>query len=67
MPKLNVQEEMEKFGERLRNGYYATERSKNTEVNYAEKKEGRDTEAVKAFTKTEALFRRLSDPQILVQ
>ena len=37
MPKLNVQEEMEKFGERLRNGYYATERSKNTEVNYAEK------------------------------
>ncbi len=54
MSRLNVQEERKKFGERLRNGYYATERSKNKEVNYAKEKEGRDTEAVKAFTKTKA-------------
>lgn len=54
MPRLNVQDERRKFGERLRNGCYVTDRSKNKEVDYAKEKEGRDTEAVKAFTKTEA-------------
>ncbi|MBO5336766.1 MAG: hypothetical protein J6A94_06495 [Lachnospiraceae bacterium] len=53
MPRVNVQEETKIFGEKLRSGYFAQERSKNTEVNYAQEKELRDTEAVKAYTQTE--------------
>lgn len=53
MPRVNVQEETRLFGEKLRRDYFATERSKNSEVDYALEKENRDTEAVKAFTQTE--------------
>lgn len=54
MPHVDILEETKMFGEKLRTGYFATERSKNTEVDYALEKEQRDTEAVKAFTQTEA-------------
>lgn len=54
MPRVNVQEETRIFGEKLRGGYFAQERSQNTEVDYAQEKEQRDTEAVKAFTQTES-------------
>lgn len=53
MPRVNVQEETRLFGEKLRKGYFATERSKNNEVDYAKEKEQRDTKAVKDFTQTE--------------
>lgn len=52
MPRVNVQEETRLFGEKLRKGYFSTERSKNSEVNYAQEKEERDTEAVKRFLET---------------
>lgn len=52
MPRVDVQEETRLFGEKLRNGYFSTERSKNSEVNYAKEKEERDTAAVKRFLKT---------------
>lgn len=54
MPRVNVQEETKLFGEKLRSGYFSTDRSKNNEVDYAEQKEQRDTLAVKEFTKTES-------------
>lgn len=53
MPRVNVQEETKRFSERLEGNFFATERSRNTEVNYAEKKEPRDTQAVKQFLETE--------------
>lgn len=60
MPRVNVQEETRLFGEKLRNGYFSTERSKNNEVDYAEEKEQRDTLAVKEFTNT-AYFSHIRD------
>lgn len=53
MPRVDVQKEKELFAEKLRTGYFSTERSKNSEVDYPLEKEKRDTEAVKAFTQTE--------------
>lgn len=55
MPRVNVQEETKRFGERLEGNFFAQERSRNTEDNYAEKKEPRDTQAVKQFLETETL------------
>lgn len=52
MPRVNVQEETRLFREKLGTEYFGTERSTNTEANYVNEKEPRDTEAVKAFTKT---------------
>ena len=49
MPLIDVKQEGRLFGEKLRAGHYETERSKNSEVNYAEKKESRDMCAVKEF------------------
>lgn len=56
MPRVNVQEETIKFGEKLKTGYFSVERSKNNEVDYAGEKENRDTNAVKAFTQTASFY-----------
>lgn len=41
-------------------GYYRFDRSQNTEVNYCEMKEQRDTEAIKAFVKSD-LFKSIKE------
>jgi hypothetical protein len=52
MPEINVQEATIKFRKRLEEGYYPKMRSRNTEGNYSEEKEPRDTEAVQNFVGT---------------
>ena len=52
MPLLDVNKEADLFEQRVRSGFYGTERSQNSEVNYAKEKENRDSKAVKEFTKT---------------
>lgn len=42
----------EEFLTKLASGYYRYDRSVNSEVNYRDEKEDRDTEAVKAFTQS---------------
>lgn len=54
MPHVDVQKETQLFQERLETGYFPTERSMNSEVDYAKEKEPRDTEAVKTFTNTKS-------------
>lgn len=46
------------FVAKLQGGMYPLERAKNCGVNYSEKKELRDTEAVREFTKSD-LFKEI--------
>lgn len=58
MKRINEEDAANVFLDQLKNGYYKYDRSKNTEVNYAEKKEKRDTDAIKSFL-TSPLFNKL--------
>lgn len=60
MPRLDVQEETHLFMQKIYNGYFEKERSKNSEVNYEKKKRDRDSEAVKEFLES-PLFNHIID------
>jgi len=49
MPKINVDEAVERFQERMEKNYYPLDRSKNDEEDYASEKEIRDTNAIHDF------------------
>ena len=52
MPKIEVQEAVQKFRSRIESDYYPLERSKNYEEDYSREKERRDTKAVSEFVET---------------
>lgn len=52
MERINESLAAQKFLEEATSGVYPSERSVNTEVNYEEKKEARDTIAVKEFVQS---------------
>ncbi len=52
MKRINESVAADQFIERVYDGFYKLDRSKNTEVNYKAEKEERDTVAVKEFVKT---------------
>ncbi len=58
MVRINEQEAAEKIISDALNGYYGYDRSQNTEVNYQEEKEQRDTAAVKTFVNS-SLFNKV--------
>lgn len=58
--RINESEAAEKFVSDATKGYYSHDRSKNTEVNYREEKEQRDTQAVKKAVKS-SLFKTVRD------
>lgn len=53
MERLNESLSAQKFMVEVLGGIYPCERSKNTEVNYGQEKQLRDTAAVKTFVKSE--------------
>lgn len=53
MMQIDVEKETLKFKEKFLRGDYEINRSQNTEKNYAEEKELRDTKAVKNFLETD--------------
>lgn len=52
MKRINEKEAAAAFVAKLSDGYYAYDRSQNTEVDYCNEKEQRDTDAVKSFVKS---------------
>lgn len=60
MKRINESLAAQEFLEEVTGGVYPCERSMNTEVNYEEKKEARDTAAVKEFVRSK-LFESYMD------
>lgn len=60
MTRINEQEAAEKIITDALDGYYGYDRSQNTEVNYQEEKEQRDTDAVRTFVNS-SLFNMIRD------
>ncbi len=60
MPRINEVESAKKFYERVKSKVYTIERSFNSEVDYKEEKEKRDTIAVKRFTGSK-LFKEIEE------
>lgn len=60
MTRINEQDAAEKIITDALDGYYGYDRSQNTEVNYREKKEQRDTDAVRTFVNS-SLFQMVRD------
>ncbi|MDE5605362.1 MAG: hypothetical protein K2I73_07255 [Eubacterium sp.] len=58
MTRINEQKAAEKIISDALNGYYGYDRSQNTEVNYQEEKEQRDTAAVRNFVNS-SLFNKV--------
>lgn len=52
MERIDETVAAETFVKNLEDGVYPLERAKNCGINYSETKEGRDTEAVRQFTKS---------------
>jgi hypothetical protein len=59
MPRPNIDEETNRFKEKLENGEFKVDRSINSEVDYEEKID-RDTEAIKKICKSR-LFKKIID------
>lgn len=60
MRRINESIAAQEFLEEVTDGLYPYDRSTNTEVNYKEKKEARDTAAVKDFVRSK-LFASYKD------
>lgn len=60
MKRMDEGKAAQKFVEELSGGRYPRDRSTNTEVNYKEEKEPRDTAGVKAFVQSK-LFEKCKE------
>lgn len=60
MPRIDEDSAAKEFVSAFLGGQYHLERSKNSEVNYSQEKEPRDTDAVKEFVKSK-LFATLEN------
>ena len=54
MALINSEESAKRFQEKLNNGFYKRDRSRNTEIDYTKERQDRDTAAIEEFTKTTA-------------